>query len=44
MLQEAHSYRVVWLGWSSTEVDRQDLAAVTKQAIEEIMAKVPEVG
>jgi len=44
MLQEAHSYKVIWLGWSSAEVDRKDLAAVTKQAIEEIMAKIPEVG
>lgn len=43
MLQEAHSYRVVWLGWSSTEVDRKDFVAVTKQAIDEIMAKIPEV-
>jgi len=43
MLQEAHSYRVVWLGWSSTEVDRKDFVAVTKQAIDEIMARIPEV-
>ena len=41
MLQEASSYRVVWLGWSQAEVDSRDFQSVTGEAMEEILKRIP---
>ena len=42
MLQEADTYKVVWLGWSSTEVNSKELVSTTTGAIDAILAKIPE--
>lgn len=41
MLQEPTSMRVVWLGWSTAEVNGERFASTTRAAIGEIMSRVP---
>lgn len=41
MLQEPTTMRVLWLGWSTAEVNPGDFASTTRAAIGEIISRVP---
>lgn len=44
MLQEPSTLRVVWLGWSTADVSPGALASTTREAIGEIVSRLPGAG
>ena len=42
LLQEARSYRVIWMGWALSDVDPKEASVRALETIPRIMAKIPQ--